>query len=67
MKMVYSEEEDVLHLAISDGPEKRSIKLGPNIPAELNDDGELVGIKILNTRGLILDSFVESLQAKMLS
>lgn len=47
MKMVYSEEEEVLHLAISNEPEKRSKEPNPNITAELNDDGELIGIEIL--------------------
>ena len=67
MKMVYFEKEDVLHLAISDEPEMGSMELGPNITAELNNDGELIGIEILNASAFIRDSVVESLQAKMLS
>ncbi len=67
IKMVYFEKEDVLHLAISDEPEMGSMELGPNITAELNNDGELIGIEILNASAFIRDSVVESLQAKMLS
>ena len=67
MKMVYFEKEDVLHLAISDEPEMESMELGPNITAELNNDGERIGIEILNASAFIRDSVVESLQAKMLS
>ncbi len=67
MKMVYLEKEDVLHLAISDEPEMGSMELGPNITAELNNDGERIGIEILNASAFIRDSVVESLQAKMLS
>lgn len=67
MKMVYFEQEDILHLTISDEPEKGSMELGPNITAELNDDGELIGLEILNASAFIRDSVVESLQAKMLS
>ena len=67
MKMVYTEQEDILHLAISDEPEMGSMELGPNITAELNNDGELIGIEILNASAFIRDSVVESLQAKMLS
>ena len=67
MKMVYFEKEDVLHLAISDEPEMGSMELGPNITAELNNDGELIGIEILNASAFIRDSVVASLQAKMLS
>ena len=44
--MAYFEKEDVLHLEISDSTEGGSIELAPNITAELNDDGELIGIEI---------------------
>ncbi len=65
--MVYFEQEDILHLAISDEPEVGSMELGPNITAELNNDGERIGNEILNASAFIWDSFVESLQTKMLS
>ncbi len=65
--MAYFEQEDILHLAISDEPERGSMELSPNITAELNDDGELIGIEILNASAFIRDSVLESLQAKMLS
>ena len=65
--MVYFEQEDTLHLTISDEPEKGSMELGPNITAELNDDGELIGLEFLNASAFIRDSVVKSLQAKMLS
>ena len=67
MKMVYFEQEDILYLKISDEPEKGSMELGPNITAELNDDGELIGLEILNASAFIRDSVLGSLQAKMLS
>ncbi len=66
-KMAYFEAEDILHLAISDEPEGGSIELSPNITAELNDKGELIGIEILNASAFIRDSILESVQAKMLS
>jgi uncharacterized protein YuzE len=65
-KLAYFEQEDVLHLAISDEPESGSIELSPNITAELNDKGELIGIEILNASTFIRDSILESVQAKML-
>jgi uncharacterized protein YuzE len=67
MKMAYFEEEDILHLAISDEPEGGSIELSPNITVELNDNGELIGIEILNTSTFIRDSIMESVPAKILS
>jgi uncharacterized protein YuzE len=65
-RLAYFENEDVLHLAISDEPESGSIELSPNITAELNDKGELIGIEILNASAFIRDSILESVQAKML-
>lgn len=50
--MIYFEEEDILHLRISEGPESNSLELSPNITAELNADGELIGIEILNASTL---------------
>ena len=65
-RMVYFEKDDVLHLAISDEPEKGSVELSPNITVELNDKGELIGIEILNASAFIRDSILESAQAKVL-
>lgn len=66
-KMTYFEEEDILHLAISDEEEASSVELSPNITAELNVNGELIGIEILGASSFIRDSILESAQAKMLN
>lgn len=58
--MAYFEREDILHLKISDEPETGSIELSPTITAELNDNGELIGIEILNASAFIRDSIFES-------
>ena len=65
-KWAYFKKEDILHLAITDEPESGSIELSPNMTAELNDKGELIGIEILNASTFIRDSVLESAQAKML-
>ena len=65
-KMRYFEQEDILYLAISDDPENGSIELSPNITAEYNDKGELIGIEILKASDFIRDSIAESVQGKML-
>ena len=67
IKMAYFEKEDILHLKISEDAERGSIELGPNITAELNGDGDLIGIEILNASAFIRDSILESVQAKILS
>ena len=64
--MIYFENEDILHLAISDESEASSVEIEPNITAELNAAGELIGIEILNATAFLRDSIMESVQFKML-
>ena len=45
--MRYFEREDVLHVAMTDEYERGSVELRPNVTAELNEQGELIGIEIL--------------------
>ena len=66
-KMTYFEEHDVLHLVISEEDEAGSVELSPNITAELNDKGDLIGLEILNASTYIRDSILETAQAKVLS
>jgi uncharacterized protein YuzE len=65
-RMMYFEKDDVLHLVISDEPESGSVELGPDITVELNENGELIGVEILNASTFLRDSILESVQAKML-
>jgi uncharacterized protein YuzE len=65
-RMAYFEKDDVLHLAISDEPEAGSVEVSPNITAELNAKGELIGIEILSASQFIRDSVIDSVQARML-
>jgi len=66
-RMNYFKEEDILHLVISDEKEAGSVELSPNITAELNEKGELIGIEILEASSFIRDSILEAAQAKMLN
>ena len=66
-KMCYFEKEDVLHLIISDEEEANSVELSPNITAELNEQGELIGIEILQASTFVRDSIMEAVQAKLLN
>ena len=65
-RLAYFEKDDVLHLAISDETEAGSVEISPNITAELNEKGELIGIEILGASTFIRDSVLESVQAKVL-
>ncbi|MFW5779389.1 MAG: DUF2283 domain-containing protein [Coleofasciculus sp.] len=64
--MNYFKEEDILHLLISEDPESNSIEISPNVTAELNAAGELIGVEILNASTYIRDSILESVQGKLL-
>ncbi|MEA3644040.1 MAG: DUF2283 domain-containing protein [Lamprobacter sp.] len=65
-KLSYFEKEDILHLAMSDECESSSVEISPNITAELNDEGELIGIEIMGASLFLRDSLLESAQAKLL-
>lgn len=65
-QMNYFKEEDILHLLISEEPESNSIEISPNVTAELNAAGELIGVEILNASTYIRDSILESVQGKLL-
>ena len=62
----YFEQEDVLHLVISDEPEFRSVELAPNITVELNEKNEIIGVEILKASAFLRDTVLESIQAKTL-
>ena len=66
-RLAYFEKEDILHLVVNEGPEAQSVELSPNLTAELNDKGELIGIEILQASSFLRDTILESAQAKLLS
>jgi uncharacterized protein YuzE len=65
-KLLYFDQEDILHLVIAEEEEANSIELSPNITAELNEKGELIGIEILNASMFLRDTIMEGVQAKVL-
>lgn len=66
-RMAYFQEVDVLHLSISEEPEAGSVEISPNITAELNAQGDLIGIEILNASAFVRDSLLELVHAKVLN
>ena len=66
-KMMYFSEEDILHLVISEGEETNSVEISPNITAELNEKGELIGIEILDASAFLRDSLMEGVQVKVMN
>jgi uncharacterized protein YuzE len=65
-KLSYFDREDILHLVISEEDEANSIEVSPDITAELNEKGELIGIEILNASKFVRDAIMEGVQAKVL-
>lgn len=65
-KMLYFEEEDILHLVIAEGTETSSVEVTPDISVELNVQWELIGIEILNVSGLVRHALLKGVQARIL-
>ncbi len=62
----YFEQEDVLHLVITEEPESQSLEISPDITVELNDKNEMIGVEILNASAFLRDAVLESIQARTL-
>ncbi len=67
VRLSYFEQEDILHLTVSEEPEASSVEVSPNITAELNAQGALIGIEILEASTFIRDSILETVQGKLLA
>ena len=65
-QLAYFKSEDILHLSISAEPETNSVEISPNITAELNSKGELIGVEIIEASSFLRDTILESTQAKLL-
>jgi uncharacterized protein YuzE len=65
-QLAYFETEDILHLSISEEPEANSVEISPNVTAELDANGELIGVEIIGASSFLRDTILESTQAKLL-
>jgi uncharacterized protein YuzE len=61
--MRYFPEQDVIHLAITDEDEMESMEISPNITAELNAEGDLIGVEILKASTFAGDEKWQRLEA----
>ena len=64
--MTYFKDEDILHLLISEGVEASSIEVAPNITVELNAEGDILGIEILNASSFLRDTIMDTVQGKLI-
>jgi uncharacterized protein YuzE len=58
-RMFYFAEGDILHLVIAEGEEVSSVELSPDIVAELNVQGEVIGIEILNASTFVPNTIIQ--------
>ena len=64
--MQYFPEQDILHVLIREGQQSGSVELSPHITAELDENGELIGIEIIGATAYVRDNILESAQARLL-
>lgn len=65
-KLIYFDQEDILHLLFADGEEDNSVELSPTITAELNAQGEVIGIEILQASAFVHEALQELAHAQQL-
>jgi uncharacterized protein YuzE len=65
-KLVYFDQEDILHLLLADGEEANSVELSPTITAELNAQGEVIGIEVLQASTFIREALQKLAHAQRL-
>ena len=65
-KLVYFDQEDILHLLLADGEEANSVELSPTITAELNAQGEVIGIEVLQASTFVREALQELAHAQQL-
>ncbi len=65
--MTYFQDTDIIHIAITEEDEADSVELSPDMTAELNEQGEIIGIEIVNASAFLRDYILESAQAKFLN
>ena len=64
-KMTYFENEDILYLVITEEDEANSVELSRNITVELSENGEVIGIEIVNATVYIGNSTREVIRANL--
>lgn len=66
LRMAYFEKEDILYLMVAPGPEVQSVELSPDVTVEMDAEGQILGIEILNASRFMRDSIMDSIQSQML-
>lgn len=64
--LFYFAHEDTLHLVLAEGDEANSLALSPTITAELNAEGEVIGIEVLQASAFLRETLGALAQAHQL-
>jgi uncharacterized protein YuzE len=67
MEINYYKEEDIMHIVLSEGPERGSVEIDPNITLELDENREIIGIEILHATKFLRDFILETAHAKFMN
>lgn len=59
----YDQQDDVLYIGIKEGPEEEFIEIAPGVNVELDADGKVIGIEILNASH-ILEPLYKTMEQK---
>jgi uncharacterized protein YuzE len=62
-KLFYFDHDDILHLVLAEGDEANSVALSPTITAELNAQGEVIGMEILHASTFVRETLLALVQA----
>ena len=60
----YFPDEDIMHILIKKGAEDKAVEITPDITAEYNKEGELIGVEIVNASKAIFSMLVDDLKLK---
>jgi uncharacterized protein YuzE len=66
-QLIYFEKEDILHLLLAEGEEANSVELSPTITAELSDQGDVIGIEVLQASTFVRDALLELAHTQQLT
>jgi uncharacterized protein YuzE len=66
-RLMYFPDKDILYLWFADGKERASIELRPNVTAEYDTKGALLGIEMLDASPFVHDLLLPLLDAAQAS
>lgn len=66
LQMRYFPDEDILHLLIAKGQEAKSMEVSPGVTVELDEDGSVIGVEILDASRFMRDTVLDTMQGRLI-